>query len=47
VKGGSVNGGYEAEGIWLMDFVYTYMKQNDETPCNCFKSGAEWVKEGR
>jgi hypothetical protein len=25
----------------------TYMKQNDETSCNCFKSGGEMVAERR
>jgi hypothetical protein len=35
-----VNGGDEVEGIWLMDFIYTYKIEN-ETYCNCFKGSRE------
>jgi hypothetical protein len=26
---------------------YTYMKQNKETSCNCFKYSGEWVERQR
>jgi hypothetical protein len=43
---GRGNGGDKREGIcqWA---AYTYMKQNDETSCNCFKWGWKGVGEGR
>jgi hypothetical protein len=43
---GRVNGGDEGERIWLIA-SYTYMRQNSETSCNCFKQGGGGLGGGQ